>query len=1167
MALNNIDVQISAKANNARKEVNNLKNDMHGLKKETNGVGQSIKSAFKSGNIYGALQKSSILGWIGAIKNATQAMVKATKAESEYAESLNLLNVAYDNNTDSATKLISKLETMYGLDPAGLTKQLGIYKQMTNAMQMGSEASALLSENLLKMQEDVSSLYNLDIDVVASKFQSALAGQTRAVRSLGVDITQASLQQELYNRGIDKNVRELNRASKTALIYLAMERQLVKANGDAANTVDHLANQVRIFKEQIAIAARQISAVFVPVLEMLLPYLNGILMALNEIGKALLGLFGVDINEMAKASAGIGLATSGVDDLSDSLDGASKKSKKLNNQLRDFDRLNVITTQKDKGSSGSDSLSGGGIDPALWKQLKEYDLKDVSMRAQQIKDAFLEWLKVFKPLEEPFKKLSELTFDGLKYLWNEILKPVGKWANETLLPKVVETVASAMNAVYEVAKTMQPILYGIMENVVKPFGKILGKTIINILNGIKTAFDLISKSKILQFLVGSAGLVVGFTKLLSIGKQIYTWFGATKLGSIFKTFNGILIDAFKGTKNLKQGFKEYFDLVVNEGGKTATSIMGLKINTDALKSAISGAIQTALGISMVTAGIQDMQENGLTLMNTITLIAGAVEIAMGAVELFTGVIGTLKTLIIASNPFALITASILGTVGLVYALSEAGNKNKLYLQEIDKTNEAHDKFIEKLKKENEEIEKKYQKRNVEIETAKKYLEELKNITDENGKIRQGYEDRAKFIAGQLKEAYGIELNIVDGVLQKRKEELDILNKLIKKKEVEVYLDMQKEKYDAAIRNRDELLKHLNETYDAYTKTQQKEKTLDEDLKTAKEELQKATASANKFAIADAQAKCRKIEKELETERKAVEKTGQEYWKLHDEYIESTNNIMDMQEMWVAESEENWEEVIYISKNGGRQRNENTAKSLIEETRIIKDLGNSNVLAAWKDLALNNVEGYYNNMMELSYKERKIISDATGVVLNDKDFAQSWANLAEQSEDKFMQKFGALPKDIQQEVVWKMYQEGHEISSELQRGIQSINPSIKFKGDFNDVWKDFAKQLGIDPNGVFAKSTVRIKLAAAGINLKADGGFLNTGEVFVAREAGPELVGRIGNKTAVANNDQIVNSIAKGLAMSGINKETNVNIIAQGDDNGFMNYITFKQQQRERQYGM
>lgn len=45
---------------------------------------------------------------------------------------------------------------------------------------------------------------------------------------------------------------------------------------------------------------------------------------------------------------------------------------------------------------------------------------------------------------------------------------------------------------------------------------------------------------------------------------------------------------------------------------------------------------------------------------------------------------------------------------------------------------------------------------------------------------------------------------------------------------------------------------------------------------------------------------------------------------------------------------------------------------------------------------------------------------------------------------------------------------------------------------------------------------------------ADGGFPDTGELFVARESGPELVGSIGNRTAVANNDQIIAGIRQGV---------------------------------------
>ena len=69
---------------------------------------------------------------------------------------------------------------------------------------------------------------------------------------------------------------------------------------------------------------------------------------------------------------------------------------------------------------------------------------------------------------------------------------------------------------------------------------------------------------------------------------------------------------------------------------------------------------------------------------------------------------------------------------------------------------------------------------------------------------------------------------------------------------------------------------------------------------------------------------------------------------------------------------------------------------------------------------------------------------------------------------------------------------------------------------------------------------------------AMGGFPNMGEMFIAREAGPELVGRIGNRTTVANNDQIVEAVSQGVysavvsAMSGMNNGgQNVNVYLDG----------------------
>jgi hypothetical protein len=69
---------------------------------------------------------------------------------------------------------------------------------------------------------------------------------------------------------------------------------------------------------------------------------------------------------------------------------------------------------------------------------------------------------------------------------------------------------------------------------------------------------------------------------------------------------------------------------------------------------------------------------------------------------------------------------------------------------------------------------------------------------------------------------------------------------------------------------------------------------------------------------------------------------------------------------------------------------------------------------------------------------------------------------------------------------------------------------------------------------------------------ASGGIVSEGQMFIAREAGPELVGQIGHKTAVANNDQIVSGIEAGVyrammaANGGGNKDVTINATIEMD---------------------
>jgi hypothetical protein len=191
---------------------------------------------------------------------------------------------------------------------------------------------------------------------------------------------------------------------------------------------------------------------------------------------------------------------------------------------------------------------------------------------------------------------------------------------------------------------------------------------------------------------------------------------------------------------------------------------------------------------------------------------------------------------------------------------------------------------------------------------------------------------------------------------------------------------------------------------------------------------------------------------------------------------------------------------------------------------------------------------------------------------------AWRQMAETSESGFMVALGKLPTDMQQQVVDKMTSYGWEMSTNLQQGINSNFPQIHITPTLEkpsySTMASWAKGVGASisamlqftpkaDGGLYSNGVWRP------MKTYANGGFPSYGELFVAREKGPELVGRIGNSTAVMNNDQILDqmtiAVARGMAAN--KQDANVNIIAQGDAEGMMDFIKFKQISRNRQYGL
>lgn len=81
---------------------------------------------------------------------------------------------------------------------------------------------------------------------------------------------------------------------------------------------------------------------------------------------------------------------------------------------------------------------------------------------------------------------------------------------------------------------------------------------------------------------------------------------------------------------------------------------------------------------------------------------------------------------------------------------------------------------------------------------------------------------------------------------------------------------------------------------------------------------------------------------------------------------------------------------------------------------------------------------------------------------------------------------------------------------------------------NGLIKGFLAPFNAIIDGLNQIPGVNIQKLSLQIPTLATGGFPSMGQMFIAREAGPELVGTIGSRNAVVNNDQIVESVSSGV---------------------------------------
>ena len=298
---------------------------------------------------------------------------------SDRAKQLTAKMTGYEIDSDGNATYTGKKNL--GMNPNTVMNYQAMFAQVSESIGVAEESALNFSNALTMLGTDWASLRNTTFEQSFEKFASALAGQSRAVRAFGIDITNATLQEYAYKYGLSTAVSEMNQATKAQLRLLAMLDQSKVAFGDMANTMNSPSNQLRMLQQNFANLARTIGNLFLPIVEKVLPYINGLVMALQRLFAWIGSLLGIEFksinSSMGGADNGMENFVSDTEDAGDALKEADKAAKKLKNTVLGFDELNQLNDNSDSsGSKDDDGKSGTGgspiLDEAIAKALEEY---------------------------------------------------------------------------------------------------------------------------------------------------------------------------------------------------------------------------------------------------------------------------------------------------------------------------------------------------------------------------------------------------------------------------------------------------------------------------------------------------------------------------------------------------------------------------------------------------------------------------------------------------------------------------------------------------------------------------------------------------------------------------------------------------------------------------
>lgn len=341
---------------------------------------------------------------------------------------------AFGEEAEENYKWILKLNSELQINVQKFMQYASIYGTMLKGFGVAQKDAAAMAMNYTELTYDIWAGYN-DIyktfEDAAIAVRSAIAGEVEPIRRAGFTIVDSQLKITAANYGIAYSTQSASEELKSYLRYLTLIDQARAQDliGTYAREMTTAEGLMRTLRQQLASLSQAFGSFLLPALVKVLPYVQAFVELIGEAIAALAQLFGIDLKPV-DFSNGVNAGAAGAGAMADNLEDASGAAKKLKQYTAGFDELNVFDPNQGSGGAGIGAGGGGSLEgmfdiDKLWDEsifnsinsqvdeLKE-KLKDVLATVTSIAAGILAW-KVAKDFLTALKLLKELGSKGFAF--------------------------------------------------------------------------------------------------------------------------------------------------------------------------------------------------------------------------------------------------------------------------------------------------------------------------------------------------------------------------------------------------------------------------------------------------------------------------------------------------------------------------------------------------------------------------------------------------------------------------------------------------------------------------------------------------------------------------------------------------------------------------------